>query len=126
MLTTIHNCLETNLQNEYYKEKLTEFYKENKKLKEQIKEILAQNEKFKKKSNEIGIQTSDELTSETCKNVKLKSVEPTTRCSVCERKKISETKTQTNDTDVYNKQNKVNFSKFIISIKFISLIIFKI
>jgi hypothetical protein len=35
-LLPIHNCVQTALENDYFKEKLTEFYKENKKLKQQL------------------------------------------------------------------------------------------
>lgn len=39
LVLPIHNCVKIGLENEYFKEKLTEFYKENKKLKEEIQRL---------------------------------------------------------------------------------------
>ncbi len=66
MLTPIHNCLQANLENEYYKEKLTEFYKENKYLKEKLKDFQNQNDQLKqlttkhRLSREVCTQTTTE------------------------------------------------------------------
>jgi hypothetical protein len=44
---SLHNCVRTSLENDYFREKLTEFYRENKKLKEQIQHLILENEKYK-------------------------------------------------------------------------------
>lgn len=95
----IHNCLQANLENEYYKEKLTEFYKENKKLKEQLRLALNENDKLKSVQIDIS-KKSDSSTQTNCK-------EESKKCSVCEKTKNC-SKTSSLENDVYNKQNKVS------------------
>lgn len=43
-METFHDCLKSDLQNRYFKEKLTEFYKENKRLNERIQKLIDENE----------------------------------------------------------------------------------
>ena len=134
MVTPLHNCIQTNLENQYYREKLTDFYKENRNLKEQLNILISKKEDPKSTpKNEVSIQTGDYI--ETPKNIpkiqisssttsKLQKTINSTYCSVCARpsSKYNESniQTQTNkvttgsntcDDDMYNKQNKVSFNK---------------
>ena len=117
MLTPIHNCLQANLENEYYKEKLTEFYKENKNLKEKLKELLNQNDHLKQAASSSKHPTSREIhTQTTAKQLTLVETNHSF-CSVCERKQTnsslssSQKQSVTTDSDLFNKQNKVNIFK---------------
>src|SRR5690606_13531007 len=46
-ILSIHNCIQSTLENDYFKQKLTEFYKENKRLKEQITKLTSENNTLK-------------------------------------------------------------------------------
>ena len=116
MLTPIHNCLQANLENEYYKEKLTEFYKENKSLKEKLKDLKNQNDELEKLSktnlNDACTQTNENHTKLSSKFTVLERNIQSTSCSVCDRKKTEENIKQTAklnnfDNDIFNKQTKV-------------------
>jgi hypothetical protein len=129
-MQTIHDCLQATLQNEYFKEKLTQFYKENKRLKEELEEVklALKNEKKAQAMLEMrGTQTVAEAETNRLKG--------STTCSVCidragtankalksssgtsmQEKRTEKTKTgraEDFDNDVFNKQNKVNSKEVI-------------
>lgn len=107
-MNCIHqNCLRIVLENDYFREKLSEFYKENKKLKEE----LSQFKNFSKST--IGIQT-DEIrpTNKDENDVKIKHSNKCTVCTISLNKKnitksgISQTQAK-NNIEIYNQINKV-------------------
>lgn len=136
-MQTIHDCLQASLENEYFKEKLTEFYKENKKLKEEVAELKRLRTLcVRSEDNEVSTQTQCEPDSNV--NQRLRG---STTCSVCndrakgingkvilksssssslqENRKPKTTAATTTttgatgksndfDNDVFNKQNKVS------------------
>ncbi|RNA02430.1 hypothetical protein BpHYR1_027044 [Brachionus plicatilis] len=101
-----HNCLKINLENEYFKEKLTEFYKENKKLKEELS-------KFKNYSKSTtAVQTDTIQLSQ--KDYKTNS---TNKCTVCKtnlkQKNISKNSSDQSESNLekYNQVNKKSYVK---------------
>jgi hypothetical protein len=95
-LLNIHNCVQTSLENDYFKEKLTEFYKENKKLQEQLNKLKTENCELKSTEGKKIIapqsdgssQTLEETSNKQSKtslpsNNSLHSSSSTTKCSVC-------------------------------------------
>ncbi|CAF0827711.1 unnamed protein product [Brachionus calyciflorus] len=89
-----HNCLKINLENEYFKEKITEIYNENKRLKEQIANLNAISK------SEAGCQTIQKNDEIICIS-NIKSNKGSIKCSICQRN------TEANST----KQNK-NIQEF--------------
>lgn len=136
-MQTIHDCLQASLQNEYFKEKLTDFYKENKRLKEEVAELKRlRTLGVRRDESEVSTQTQCEPDSNV--NQRLRG---STTCSVCidrvkgtngkvilkstsssslqenhKPKTTTETTKTTGatgksndfDNDVFNKQNKVS------------------
>ena len=113
MLTPIHNCLKANLENEYYKEKLTEFYKENKSLKEKLKEFQNQNDQLKQLTTKhrVSREVSTQTTNDSKITISAALVEKYNQssCSVCDRKTPNTSNPLVNnaDNELFNKQNKV-------------------
>ena len=99
----IHDCVKTSLENEYFKQKLTEFYKENRRLKEQISLLEKQSDEKTTATAETSTQTTNQAAQQT---------KASTSCSVCNRpnkpKQLDSSDIKaTFDSDIYNKQNKV-------------------
>ncbi len=122
MLMPIHDCIKITLENEYFKEKLTEYYKENRRLKEQLEDLLK-----KYNTPEQLSPKKIENSSQTTLNLDAGATPITTSvkssCSVCNKsnktiKSINKNNLNTInepfDNDIFNKQNKVNyFSNFV-------------
>lgn len=128
----MHNCIKVSLENDYFKEKLTEFYKENKKLKEQVQRLVKENERQSKQLLKVGThEQACQTQSETKINPNVKSTGQTqlqkylmlnssNMCSVCAPggktppAKTTQTETHrsnaatnTFDANSFNNQNKV-------------------
>lgn len=126
--------MKVDIQNEYLKEKLTEFYKENKRLNQKIQELIAENKKFKtcnrqdRSTSPISLEkksVANKSDNQTVLQQKL-LLSSGSKCSVCSR---SNTKTSSSfsknkniqtdlsvknsigvntvDKDFFNRQNKV-------------------
>lgn len=116
IVTPIHNCIQTSLENDYFKEKLTEFFKENKKLKEEIKQLANENKNYKQRlelSKSNSSCQTDDSGSNTATNQKTKipininrtnlqkniEFSSQTRCSVCSKASNSNSKNQDAQTE---------------------------
>lgn len=132
-MQTIHDCLQASLQNEYFKEKLTEFYKENKRLKEELTELKRlRTLSVTKDQNEMSTQTQSECDSNqrlrgstTCSvcidrgtvNKSGKTLKSTSSTSMQEKYRpntITATSTEQSndfDNDMFNKKNKKSYVK---------------
>lgn len=136
MMSSVHDCVKIGLENEYFKEKLTEFYKENKKLKDEIGKLLAENRLLRtttaqnrclsldKSTSPIRSEQKTSNQSVLQKNLLLSS---SSRCSICSKttntkisssfskNKLTQTEpmgkvstgVNTFDKDMFNRQNKV-------------------
>lgn len=103
----IHNCIQVGLENEYFKEKLTEFYKENKRLKEEVSNLVKQND-------ELILKHCENLNKkEACSQTPEVSEAPrSSKCNVCKLKSTENDSTKpTVDADIYNKLNKKSYVK---------------
>jgi hypothetical protein len=113
LLPPIHNCVKISLENEYYKEKLTEFYKENKTLKKQIDCLAKENDELKNKLKSVkqhadsSCQTTLDITTEHSKDSKSPISNPkqadtkfsSSKCTVCSRKSSSNQRNKIIQTD---------------------------
>lgn len=121
-MTPIHNCIHASLENEYFKQKLTDYYKENRRLKEEIKLLRTQSETGSVKNIfdedqrvNISTQTLSEVNDpaeqlgkgstgcSTCKKKPLRS----SSSSAIARGNQGKNQEQAFDNDTFNKQNKV-------------------
>jgi hypothetical protein len=136
IFSPLHNCIQVNLEIQYFKQKLTEFYKENKSLRQKVAELNKENEKFlNKKFRDVDSQTDSSKSVEVNKPTSSSSKIPIsihnrmtpivyhTKCSVCSNDKFNAKQdfkmyskiqldkrsigVNTFDSDIYNKQNKV-------------------
>lgn len=119
MSSPLHNCFQTELEIKYFKEKLTEFFIENKKLKSQIAVLEAKN--ITPKTFDISCQTSN--TSPQSVQEEKNILKPFTkipiytsnpRCLKCIAKSSVSVQTKavnTFDNDIYNQQNKKSYVK---------------
>lgn len=128
-LTTIHNCVQTALENDYFRQKLTEYYKENKRLKQTVAELVdkLKEPKLVCKSNQYSTHTQTDqqvVNKDSCT-----SKPPVSRCCVCSKRPTSQPKfrnrqVQTEekpvergssqnktDKEVFNQQNKKSYVK---------------
>jgi len=132
----LHNCIQVTLEIEYFKQKLTEFYKENKTLKQKVAQLNTENEKYRNKNaKDVDCQTDINKSVESNKSSNSSSKIPISinnrmtpivypnKCSVClnEKSKVKQDLkmystaqlekrsigVNTFDSDIYNKQNKV-------------------
>jgi hypothetical protein len=116
----IHDCVQTSLENEYFRQKLTEFYKENKRLKEEINLLknIPTRDLDETPRSEISTQTvrvefaSDVPRGSTTCSVCCDRVNTTQKTSTTRALKNSKENSgiKTNekfDSDFFNQQNKV-------------------
>ncbi len=144
----LHNCIQVNLEIEYFKQKLTEYYKENKNLKQKVAELNTENEKYRNKIwKDVNCQTDKIKSVEVIKsstssskipisiNNRMTPIVYPSKCSVCsnEKSKVKQDLkmystaqldkrsigVNTFDSDIYNKQNKVKKLGNYIAIKYL-------
>jgi len=121
MSTPLHNCFQTELEIKYFKEKLTEFFIENKNLKSQI--VCLDAKRADTKKNEKSTQTSSNASTDAVQQDKTNILKPFTkipiytsnpRCLKCISKSSVSVQTKavnTFDNDTYNQQNKKSYVK---------------
>ncbi len=124
----IHDCIQTSLENDYFKQKLTEFYKENKFLKEQINQLknLPSKEYNDAYRREISTQTigaceavwGGQIGSTTCSvccdRINTSQKASNTRVLKSSKENNSKKQPQAVDNDEFNKRNKVFIYKYYI------------